>query len=95
VAIAENIDTKKGQLTYMYDIYAVNDKSNNNGIAIFNFERENQYKAATKLIGFSSDLHLGKRIRSMQYKLDDSCKINFETAILESRKLYEEYKDKF
>lgn len=88
-----NIDAKKGKLMYMYDVDAINDISNNVGIASFKFERENQYKAPVMLMGFSADLHIAKKIKSIEIKVDK--KLSDKELLEQAKKVYEMYKDKF
>lgn len=94
-ASSVNIDTLNGIISYMYECLPINDNSNNNGIAIFHFERANQYSAPNKLIGFASDLHIGKRTRALEIKISDYCDVNEADALLKAKEIYEEYKNKF
>jgi hypothetical protein len=90
-----NIDTISGRISYMYDCFPVNDKSNHNGIAIFNFERNDQYSAPKGLTGFSADLHLGQRTRAMEIKISNKCDIDEKVALEKAKQLYADNKDKF
>ena len=94
-AASVNIDVINGRISYMYECLPINDKSNQNGIAIFNFERDNQYTAPIGLTGFSSDLHLGKRCRAKEIKISDYCNVNENDALIKAKQLFEDYKDKF
>jgi hypothetical protein len=94
-ASSVNIDILNGRISYMYECLPINDSSNNNGIAIFNFERNDQYSAPKGLTGFSSDLHIGKRVRAMEIKISDYCSVSEGEALRKAKELYEENKDKF
>lgn len=94
-ASSVNIDTINGRISYMYECFPVNDKSNHNGIAIFNFERNDQYSAPKGLTGFSADLHLGQRTRAMEIKISNKCDFDEALALEEAKKIYAANKDKF
>ena len=95
VASNVNIDASKGIISYMYDCIPINDNSNGNGIAIFNFSRKNQYSKAEGIMGFSADLHIGKRVRAFEIKISDKCFVNETKALIEAKKLYDENKNIF
>lgn len=89
---SSNIDVEKGRVSYMYETYSIKDRNNNNGIAFFNFERDNKTSPPKSIIGFSSDLFLaGRRLPAMEYKLDTKCtsKQGLEYAV----RYYEENKE--
>jgi hypothetical protein len=88
-----NIDVKKGKLTYMYDVDSIRDISNNVGIASFKFERENQYKAPKKLMGFSADLHISKKIKAIEIKINE--KLSDSELLERAKSVYEENKNCF
>ncbi len=90
-----HIDTIHGIISYMYDVTNINDKSNNNGIAIFNFDRDNQYAEAKGLTGFSADLHLGQRVKAKEIKISDKCNIDEKEALEKARKLFNENRNSF
>lgn len=94
-ASSVNIDIINGRISYMYECLPINDKSNNNGIAIFNFERNDQYSPSKGLTGFSADLHLGQRVRAMEVKISNNCKIDEIEALAKAKKIFYENKDKF
>ena len=89
------IDTLHAKISYMYDVTNIHDKSNNNGIAIFNIERDDQYSEAKGLTGFSADLHLGKRIKAMEIKISDKCNYDENLAFEKAKELYQNKKDSF
>lgn len=91
-ADAVSIDVKKGELTYMYNVSALSDVSNNVGIAIFNFERVNSQKAPTKLIGYSSDLHIAKKVKAMEIKVDND---SDQELLKKAKILFNENQDNF
>lgn len=92
VSTSSNIDSVSGRVSFMYETYSIKDDKNNNGIAFFNFERENRNTPPTILIGFSSDLFLaGKRLPAIEIKLDE--KIPMKQALNEAVKFYKENKD--
>lgn len=90
-----NIDPTHGKISYMYECQPINDKSNQNGVAIFNFERPDQYSAAKELRGFSADLHLGKRTKSLEIKMSDSCNIEESKALAEAKKIFNDRNSTF
>ncbi len=90
-----NIDIIHGKISYMYEVVNINDKSNNNGIAIFNFDRDNQYSEAKGLSGFSDDLHLGQRVKAKEIKLSDNCNLDEKEALARAIKLFNEHKNSF
>jgi hypothetical protein len=90
-----NVDIKKGELSYMYDISSIHENSHNNGMAFFDLDRDSSLKAPKKMIGYSTDLHIGKRIKSYSVKLSNKTDISFETALEESKKIYLRNKDNF
>lgn len=94
-ASSVNIDTINGRISYMYECLPVNDKSNHNGIAIFNFKRDDQYSAPKGLTGFSADLHLGQRVRAMEIKVSNKCNMDEKEALEKAKKIYADNKDNF
>lgn len=90
-----NIDIVHGKISYMYDVVNINDKSNNNGIAIFNFDRGDQYSEAKGLTGFSADLHLGQRVKAKEVKISDKCNIDEKEALERAKKLFDENRYSF
>jgi hypothetical protein len=94
-ASSVNIDIVHGKISYMYEVGNINDKSNNNGIAIFNFDRDDQYSEAKGLAGFSADFHLGQRVKAKEIKISDKCSIDEQEALEGAIKLFNENKNRF
>lgn len=91
-----NIDPVLGKISYMYECQPNNGEGNPSiGVAIFNFERPNQYSAAKELRGFSADLHLGIRTKSLEIKISNSCDIEENKALAEAKKVFNERKGTF
>lgn len=92
VSTSSNVDSISGRVSFMYETYSIKDDKNNNGIAFFNFERENRNDPPTMLIGFSSDLFLaGKRLPAIEIKLDK--KVSMKQALDEAVKFHQENKE--
>lgn len=94
-ASSVNIDILNGRISYMYECLPINDNSNGNGIAIFNFERDDQYSPAKLLTGFSSDLHIGKRAKAFEIKISSRCDIPENEALMKAKEFYEGTKARF
>jgi hypothetical protein len=88
-----NIDIKKGRLTYMYDVTTLRDISNNVGVASFNFERKNQFTPPIKLIGYSADLHVSKKIKAIEVKIEEN--LTDLELIGKAQEVYDRYKNSF
>ncbi len=50
---------------------------------------------SNKLIGFSSDLHIGVRTKSMEIRISDDNEYKIEDALIKARELYLANKDSF
>ena len=87
-ATSVNVDTTKCEISYMYDCKAIRDTSNHNGLAVFNFVTGNQKKAPTKLIGYSTDIHIGIRTKSMEVKISDDSNFDTDKALIKAKELY-------
>ncbi|WP_281846811.1 hypothetical protein [Olleya namhaensis] len=90
-----NMNITTGKISYMYEIESINEKSNNNGIAFLNIDRNNQYSEPNGFTGFTTDLHLGKRVKSKEIKVSNRCDFNEKKAIEIAKKLYKENMGKF
>ena len=88
-ASSVTIDTINGRISYMYECLPINDNSNGNGIVIFNFERDDQYSPAKSLTGFSSDLHIGKRVKAFEIKISSRCDISEDEALVKAKEFHE------
>ncbi len=94
-ASSVNIDIIKGRISYMYECTPINENLNGNGVAIFDFQRENQYSIPKRLSGFSADLHIGQRTKALEIKISDDCNVVENEALNKAKKLFKENKDKF
>ena len=96
ISYPANTDVSKGELTYMYELKGIQDKSIGTGIAFFSLTRENQSSAPTMIKGFSADLHNnGIRTRSLEYKLSDSNNFSDSECLKKAIKFYAANKDIF
>lgn len=85
-----HINSASGQISYMYDLSGINDNTNGDGIAFFNFIRKNQYSAPTELKGFSADLHNSSRTKSIEKKISDNHRIDDIKALTIAMEFYKE-----
>ena len=90
-----NIDAENGEISYMYKCHPINDLSPHEGLAIFNLHRPDQYSPANKLIGYSAELHIGKRIKTIETKISDKTDIELENALSLAKEFYQKNNDKF
>ena len=65
------IDGNAGTITYTYVTDMLNNAVKNQGLATFNFQRKNKESITDKMIGFSSDIFSGKKIKSFEWKLNE------------------------
>lgn len=65
------IDEVKGKIFYTYSVNSLGDNINNIGCAEFDFERKKYCKYPLIIQGFSTDIQIGKRIKSYEVKLTD------------------------
>jgi hypothetical protein len=65
------IDEGKGKIFYTYSVNSLGDNINNIGCAEFDFERKGYCKYPSIIQGFSTDIQIGKRIKSYEEKLND------------------------
>lgn len=87
-----SIDVKMGKLSYMYDCESQLQLGNNNGLASFIFERAGANKPPYELRGWSSDLHVGKKIFGMETKISDSLITDRAFSINKAVEFYEKNK---
>ncbi|MDM1554446.1 MULTISPECIES: hypothetical protein [Chryseobacterium] len=85
-----NIDVISGRITYMYELIPLKEIKNNNGVCVFNFERDNQYSKPDGLMGFSADIHIGMKIRAKEIKISDTCKFSEKEAFESAKKVFED-----
>jgi hypothetical protein len=90
-----NIDIKNAKLSYMYEISSIHEKSDNKGLAFFDLDRNNQLEPPHKMIGYSTDLHIGERIKSYSVRLSNKTDITFEDALKKAIEIYTESKGTF
>lgn len=94
ISFPANIDVQKGELTYMYELKGIKEKSNGTGIVFFSFIRKNQNSAPKKIKGFSADLHNnGFRTKSYECKLSDSNDVEDSEAIIKATDFYNQNKN--
>ncbi len=65
------IDGNAGTITYTYITDMLNNTVKNQGLAVFNFQRKNKKSITDEMIGFSSDVFSGKKIKSFEWKLGE------------------------
>jgi len=92
IANTVNIDPKKGQLSYHYKVESPIEVSDQNGIAFFNFERDNTNKPPESLIGFSADLHLGTKCKATEIKKSNKTIYDISIALNEAKEFFEKNK---
>lgn len=84
-----NIDVVKGEITYTYTTNFINNTHKNQGLAVFNFTRENGKKPPNMLKGFSSDIFSNEKARSLEKKIDTK-NMTYIDLIEEAKTLYNE-----
>lgn len=92
---ATNINIKKAKLTYTYQTDSIDNTFINPGIAVFNLKRKTTFKPPYELIGFSSDLYSGNKIKSLEIKISDKTFYNTIKALERAKTLYESKGDTF
>jgi hypothetical protein len=90
-----NINAEMGEISYMYKCHPINDQSPHEGLAIFNIHRDDQYSPATKLVGYSAELHIGKRIKTIESKISSKTSIELNDALTMAKNFYEQNKNNF
>ncbi|HVW14050.1 MAG TPA: hypothetical protein VHB54_09515 [Mucilaginibacter sp.] len=84
-----NINIEAGEISYMYDLRSIVDKTNGDGIAFFNLNRENQDSLPRELKGFSADLHNGQRTKAWEIKISDKHNISDTDALNQAIDFYD------
>lgn len=84
-----NIDIEKGELLYQYKVRATKEKPDPIGIAYFNMNRDNNRKPAKMLVGYSSDSHLPKKCRAIEYKYSEKTGYDLNIALEEAEKFFQ------
>lgn len=95
VAAHVNIDTLHARISYMYECMNIHENTNKNGIAVFNFDRRNQYSSPHRLTGYSADLNIGRRIKALEIKMSDLGKVTEEEALQKAKDIYNSHKNQF
>jgi len=88
-----NIDANTGEINYQYKVRSTHEKTDPNGIAYFNFIRDNNKKSPEFIVGYSADSHMTKKCRAVEKKLSKSTRYDVKKALGEAVLFYEEYKD--
>lgn len=89
-----NIDSVLGQLSYMYKCEPIKGKDDHNGVAVFNFDRKDQYSAPHGLTGYSADVQNGERISARETKISTDASISDVDALKEAQRYFQELKGK-
>lgn len=84
------IDDIKGKLSYTYETDMVYNTHKNQGFSVFNFLRAHASEAPNQLIGFSSDLFVGKKILSVEKKINDTHKLTDQDLLQLAKDFYNE-----
>ena len=84
------INEKTGTITYTYVTDMINNTGKNQGLAAFNFQRKSKKSITDKMIGFSSDIFSGKKIKSFEWKLNDKESPMGDSAIINVAKKYDQ-----
>lgn len=88
------INEQKGTIAYTYETNMIDSTNKNQGLAFFDFVREDKRKAANKLVGFSSDIFVPKKLKSFERKLSkEELKLD-DISILELAKEFYKESDK-
>ena len=87
------INSKIGKIVYTYTVTSLDENTNGLGIAEFDFERKSEKEFPTIIQGYSSDIHIGKRVRSFEKKVTkrDTLKKDEAGLVLEAKNIYDEY----
>ena len=88
IAETNNIDVKRGTLSYTYNTDAIGNTFINSGIAFFNFERSCLNKAPNSLIGFSSDLYNPRKFKSFEKKISYNTSHDYVGALDTAKEIY-------
>lgn len=88
-----SINEDKGELSYTYETIMENNKHKNIGFAIFNMDRMSKEKYPRKLHGFSSDIYIDKRIRSVEEKVSKPKELTEKELLNKAIEVYENNKD--
>lgn len=82
------VDANAGTITYTYVTDMLNNTVKNQGLATFNFQRKNKESVTYKMIGFSSDIFSGKKIKSFEWKLNKEESLMSDNDIINIAKQY-------
>ena len=88
------IDEQKGKIFYTYSVNGLGENINNIGCAEFDFERKKYSKYPLVIQGFSTDIQIGKRIKSYEEKLVNNKIVNTGKESDLIKIAYEKFKDK-
>ncbi len=86
------INKQKGTITYTYETDMINSTNRNQGLASFDFVRNNKKQAPSKMIGFSSDIFMSKKLKSFERKLNkEEIKLDDSEVLILVKEFYEEH----
>lgn len=85
------INEDYGTITYTYVTDMIQNTNKNQGLASFNFLRENKYKVTDKMVGFSSDIFSPQKLESSERRLSKKeLKLSSTEKINLAKNLYKE-----
>jgi hypothetical protein len=87
LSLAHMIDSENGFIVYLYQTRPVQQQTNGEGIAFFNFERRSHDKCPWKLSGYTIDTHIGHRIVSRQIKVSNHTNTDISVAFDKAQEL--------
>lgn len=89
------INQREGTITYTYETDMINSTHKNQGLAVFNFERNAGNVAPKKMHGFSSDIFASKKLPSIEIRIERLKTLTEKELIETAHQLYIENKDYF
>lgn len=89
------IDDDEGKITYTYITDMIYNTHKNQGLAEFNFDRENKKKLPKRMLGFSSDIFNTKKFLSVEEKILDRGPLSESDLLDRAIDIYEKNRDIF
>ena len=84
------IDEKKGSISYTYETDMIGNVHKNQGLAVFSFVRSEKAKAPTKMFGYSSDIFVPRKTKSLEVKILNPAGLEDSDLLREAHKVYEQ-----
>lgn len=83
-----NIDVNLGRLTYYFKSDPLSYSSINHGIACFDLDRPAPHKPAQRIVGFSSELIDGIKLRAIEEKISENTLMDIEHSLEKAKEIY-------